>query len=573
MKPLRWLTVALGVLVSALIVWLIARDVDAARLTRVLAAADGSWITLGVIAIITTMITRVRRWAVLLRPIVLPPSTLLRALLIGQVLNFVLPLRLGDVARSAIVGRAPHTSFERVLGSVAIEKAWDWLTLALMAIVAALSVPVPAWYSAPLQSIGLIAAIVLIGFGAIALAPAGRWRPRLDRIINRLKFADRVRRLFDSLVALRTRRIVSQAAAWSLLAWGLGVVANYGVLRAYGIDAWGGALVLMVVLMVGVAVPPSIAAIGVFEGLTILTLRTFSVSDDIGLAVGLTLHVVAFAPLVVGAAGLMALENRMTKRKPPLNRAEVVQRELNWHEHEARRRIPLDKLLYDPPAFDAVVQAGLDFLQPQAGELILELGCGEGKEVLTLARLGLRVIGIDLARAQLLRARDWVEQAAPHRPLALVQASAERLPFAAGSFRIIYGKAILHHLDLSAAAQETHRVLQNGGRATFAEPLAHHPLFWLGRRLTPGLHTQDERPCPLSAYAEFAGRFERRTTEAAFLFAPIAYLFRKLPNGEAGFRRAHATLQRFDHWLFAHLPVLKRFAWYGIILIDKRNRE
>lgn len=309
-RPLRWLTVALGVLVSALIVWLIARDVDAARLTRVLAAADWNWIALGVIAILATMITRVRRWAVLLRPIVLPPSTLLRALLIGQVLNFVLPIRLGDVARSAIVGRTPHTSFERVLGSVAIEKAWDWLTLALMAIVVALSVPVPAWYSVPLRSIGLIAAIVLIGFGVIALAPAGRWQPRLDRIINRLKFADRVRRLFDSLVALRTRHIVSQAAAWSLLTWGLGVVANYGVMRAYAVESWSGALVLMVALMIGVTLPPSIAALGLFEGVTISALSSMSVPLEIALAIGLTLHVVIFTPPMIGGVLLIAMQRR-----------------------------------------------------------------------------------------------------------------------------------------------------------------------------------------------------------------------------------------------------------------------
>jgi hypothetical protein len=327
MKPIRWLTVALGVLVSALIVGFIARDVDAARLTRVLAAANWSWIALGVIAIITTLITRVRRWAVLLRPISLPTSTLLRALLIGQVLNFVLPIRLGDVARSAIAGRTPHTSFERVLGSVAIEKAWDWLTLALMAILVALSVPVPAWYSGPLRSIGLIAALVLIGFGAIALAPAGRWPPRLDRIINaasaqlrlfsrrfaRLKFADRARRLGASLVALRDRQTIGQAAAWSLLTWGLGVVANYGVMRAYAVESWSGALVLMVALMIGITLPPSIAALGLFEGVTLAALNVVSVPLETALAIGLTLHVVTFAPPLIGAGLALMLARSLSE--------------------------------------------------------------------------------------------------------------------------------------------------------------------------------------------------------------------------------------------------------------------
>jgi glycosyltransferase 2 family protein len=320
MKPIRWLTVALGVLVSAVIVGFIVRDVDAARLTRALAAVDWSWIVLGVIAILATMIARVRRWAVLLHPIVLPPSTLLRALLIGQVLNFVLPIRLGDVARSAVLGRAAGSSFERVLGSVAIEKAWDWLTLALLAIGVALSMP--AWESVPLRSIGLIAAIVLIGFGVIALAPTGRWQPRLERFINaasarlslsRLKFADRVRRLLDSLVALRDRQAVGQAAAWSLLTWGLGVAANYGVMRAYAVESWSGALGLMVALMIGITLPPSIAALGLFEGVTIAALSVVAVPLETALAIGLTLHVVTFAPPLI-VAGLLLISDQSGSR-------------------------------------------------------------------------------------------------------------------------------------------------------------------------------------------------------------------------------------------------------------------
>jgi len=253
------------------------------------------------------------------------------------------------------------------------------------------------------------------------------------------------------------------------------------------------------------------------------------------------------------------------------NRQAVIQRELEWHEREANRRIPLDKLLYDPPAFDAVVQSGLDFLQPSAGERVLDLGCGEGKEVVALAALGAIVIGVDLSLAQLKRTRQLVLEQSPTSRVYLVQASAEQLPFAAGSFRTVYGKAILHHLDLTTAAAETWRILINRGRATFAEPLAHHPIFWLGRRLTPRLHTRDERPFPLSAFRQFAAPFSRYSIEAAFLFAPLAYPIRRLPRGERTFRRVHALLQRLDNWLLTRSARLRRLAWYGIVKVTKQT--
>jgi uncharacterized membrane protein YbhN (UPF0104 family) len=310
MKPIRWLMLAGGVLVSAAIVWLIARDIDTTQLARVLAAADGRWIALSVLVIIGTMFTRVQRWAALLHPIVPGGPQLLHALLIGQVLNFVLPLRLGDVARSVIAARAPGLSVERALGSIAIEKAWDWLTLAALSLLVAVAIAVPVWYSIALRSIGLVAALVLIGFGVIAIAPIERWSPRFDRLINRLSFGDRVRRLITSFSALRNRATFGRCAVWSIATWGSGIAANYSVMRACGVESWAGALVLMVALMIGVTLPPSIAALGLFEGVTISALGAVNVPLETALAIGLTLHVVIFVPPVIGAGTLILLDRR-----------------------------------------------------------------------------------------------------------------------------------------------------------------------------------------------------------------------------------------------------------------------
>src|SRR5438094_10169770 len=49
------------------------------------------------------------------------------------------------------------------------------------------------------------------------------------------------------------------------------------------------------------------------------------------------------------------------------------------------------------------------------------------------------------------------------------RADAESLPFAAESFDLVLGHAILHHLpDLTRAFSEFHRVLRPGGRIAFA---------------------------------------------------------------------------------------------------------
>jgi uncharacterized protein (TIRG00374 family) len=229
------------------------------------------------------------------------------ALLAGQVINFVLPLRLGDVARSIMLGRHPDSSTARVLGSVVIEKGWDWLMLCVIVVLATWIAPLPDWFNAPARTVGLIAALILLVFGLIAVAP-DRWSSRISALTDRwfawlpARVLNSGHRLMDSLTALRRQEVLLSAAVWSLATWVLGVIANYAVLRAFDVASLSAALILIVVLMVGVALPPSIAAIGVFEGLTILTLSAFDVSIETGLAIGITLHIVIFVPPVLAAA-------------------------------------------------------------------------------------------------------------------------------------------------------------------------------------------------------------------------------------------------------------------------------
>lgn len=253
----------------------------------------------------------------------------------------------------------------------------------------------------------------------------------------------------------------------------------------------------------------------------------------------------------------------------PDDRKAIIASERAWHEQEAKRRFSLDAFLYDPPAFDQVVQTSLAYLRLEPDEAVLDLGCGEGKETLQLASHAWLVVSIDLSYQQLCRARQRIQEFAPQASVCFVQANAEELPFASGAFRKIYGKAILHHLDITLAARETKRVLSLSGRAAFAEPMAHHPLFWLARKLTPKLRTRDEHPLTGRDLRQFGACFGRSEIEAHFLLTPLSYVLRLLPGGEPVFRRLHSILQRIDTRLCDVSARLSHLAWYGVVKVEK----
>jgi len=71
---------------------------------------------------------------------------------------------------------------------------------------------------------------------------------------------------------------------------------------------------------------------------------------------------------------------------------------------------------------------------------------------------------------------------------------AHDLEFADGSLDLVFGVAILHHLEFACAMREIHRVLRDGGKIMFVEPLRHNPVARLVRWATPHARTPDELP-------------------------------------------------------------------------------
>lgn len=257
---------------------------------------------------------------------------------------------------------------------------------------------------------------------------------------------------------------------------------------------------------------------------------------------------------------------RSERRK---ERQTVIENELRWHEEEAHRRHHLDELLYRSPAFDEVVEEQQAFLAPLDSDLLLEIGSGTGKETLLFSQKGLTVFTIDLSYVQLAAAKAHVLNTHPSARAFWVQANAEELPFADGAFDAIYGKAILHHLDLEIAADEVKRVLRNAGRASFAEPLAGHPLIWLGRKLTPHLRTRDEHPLKWSELAAFAAQFDALPVKYFYVTAPLAYFLRLAPIFARIFGDFWHMLLQVDQTLLTLLPPLRKLAWYGVVSLRK----
>ncbi len=95
---------------------------------------------------------------------------------------------------------------------------------------------------------------------------------------------------------------------------------------------------------------------------------------------------------------------------------------------------------------------------------LLEIGCGMGTDLLQFARGGAEVTGVDLTARSIEISRQHFAVYGARGDFAV--ADGESLPFADGSFEVVYSNGVLHHTpDTAGAVREIHRVLRPCGLA------------------------------------------------------------------------------------------------------------
>jgi 2-polyprenyl-3-methyl-5-hydroxy-6-metoxy-1,4-benzoquinol methylase len=180
-----------------------------------------------------------------------------------------------------------------------------------------------------------------------------------------------------------------------------------------------------------------------------------------------------------------------------MSAASRLQLERQFHDSQARDRAvtferqPARLQFTDDQYLDHQpwVRAAFAQLGDIRNKRILDLGCGHGMAAIVMARRAAKVTASDLSTEYCTEVQK--RAAANQVEIDVVGANAERLPFADRSFDVVWGHAILHHLDLKVAAREVCRVMQPDGVAVFSEPWDGNPLVKILR--STRRHTKHER--------------------------------------------------------------------------------
>jgi len=110
---------------------------------------------------------------------------------------------------------------------------------------------------------------------------------------------------------------------------------------------------------------------------------------------------------------------------------------------------------------------------PVAGQLVMEIGAGSGRDLLELARRGARGIVLDYSPASLRLVKQQADAQGVH--VMFVQADATRMPFRDGAIDVSFHQGLLEHFrDPMPLLRENARITRRGGRVLVDVPQTYH---------------------------------------------------------------------------------------------------
>jgi uncharacterized protein (TIRG00374 family) len=238
------LRTALGVSVSALLIVAFLRLVDVSALVGHLADISIGFAVLSGVVFLSAYVVRALRWRFLLRPCEVSVGRVVAIYQVGTFLNWLLPVRGGEVAMSILLRRSNAIPVSRSLAAVTMDKGLDLLSvLALIAVLPFMRLRL----SGALWSL-LVLALALVAFAAFVIALAAFRRERARALLARpvsavlprsvrQRVESFVGQFVDALVGLiRRPRVLAVAGGLTAVALSLDALFCLLAFRAVGVD-------------------------------------------------------------------------------------------------------------------------------------------------------------------------------------------------------------------------------------------------------------------------------------------------------------------------------------------------
>lgn len=300
-----------------LIVWLLI-GIDWRETGKALEQVNPWYLALMSGVFLVQVYLRALRWRYLLPPHFqsVGDRELFDAIMVGQLANFILPLRAGEFARPAMLAKISPVDFGNGFGSVVLERLFDLLAVLVAFAVVVQGLPgLPGWVIVGAESLFWLAIVITVFFvvavslprhsKALAhrlIAVPGRY---LSRHLNEAlaRFTDGV---FNSAEVLRSPTQTIAVVLYTVAVWFGTYIFFYFTFSAMGWEPdLFQSVALTVIVALSVAAPSAPGFVGVYQTACVAGFVLFGGSAADGLAFSVVNHILQYVLIsVIGTAVL-----------------------------------------------------------------------------------------------------------------------------------------------------------------------------------------------------------------------------------------------------------------------------
>ena len=306
-----------GLLIGLGCVALLLRQVDLKQSWHALGKLNGPFMLVPLAVFFLNLPLRAWRWQLIFaadqRPTLLKCLTVLG---IGNMANFLLPGRAGDLARCVLVSPGGSLSeSSRTLATLAVEKVMDGLALIGMVLFAAWALHPPHWV------IDLVRIATFFFGGALVLLVVLRYQTRalihVVRSLFRRIGLSSLEEQFDGLLTSFADGLAAVASAQQMIVlllitaaiWITEAATIWGLAAALGLAvSLKSAVVASAILGLGLMIPAAPGGLGTYELFGTEAFKLAGIAASNALALTVVIHAWVFVANVAVGIGLLAVQ-------------------------------------------------------------------------------------------------------------------------------------------------------------------------------------------------------------------------------------------------------------------------
>ncbi|HUN56385.1 MAG TPA: lysylphosphatidylglycerol synthase transmembrane domain-containing protein [Smithella sp.] len=307
--------IILGILISVALIYMSVRGINLQDVLNDLKKIQLSYVILFVLLMTFMQYLRSYRWGVILQPMEkIDQVSLFSITSVGFLAIAAIPARVGELARPYLISKRSSIKMSSALGTIIIERILDSLTvLGIASVVLLIDLPfdLPSWMikSSIIFSLLALGLFCFILFLILRREAALRF---INIILKRLpgKLANKIdaaiHHFIDGLQIVTNIKLFSYLLFLSVIIWLVDVLAIYVLLLAFGYTLPVlASFVVMVILIVGIAIPAAPGFVGNWHYACVFALGLFGLIKADALSFAVVHNFLSMAVVLVLGAGFL----------------------------------------------------------------------------------------------------------------------------------------------------------------------------------------------------------------------------------------------------------------------------